>query len=60
MTENQEDIRLLVVDPVMYEALEREFLEILYGRRKVNRTLRTEYEKLHRALKTTYESENAL
>ena len=50
------------VDPAMYEALEREFKEVLaaMGGEKSMERYRTEYEKLHRALKTSYESEKRL
>jgi uncharacterized protein with von Willebrand factor type A (vWA) domain len=50
------------VDPAVYEALERDFRDVLQsmmGEKSMER-YRTEYEKLHRALKTSYESEKRL
>jgi len=50
------------VYPAQYEALERDFKEVLkemVGERSMER-FRQEYEKLHRALKTSYESEKRL
>lgn len=50
------------VDPAQYEALERDFREVLnamVGERSMER-FRAEYERLHRALKTSYESEKRL
>jgi hypothetical protein len=50
------------VDPAQYEALEREFKEVLNAMagEKTMERYRVEYEKLHRALKTSYESEKRL
>ena len=50
------------LDPQYFEALERDFqqvLEEMLGDRSLER-FRAEYEKLHRALKTSYESEKRL
>ncbi len=50
------------LDPAAYEALERDFEEVLkdlVGDQSMER-FRNEYEKLHRALKTSYESEKRL
>lgn len=50
------------VDQDMYEALERDFkdvLNLMVGEKSMER-FRQEYEKLHRALKTSYESEKRL
>jgi uncharacterized protein YukE len=50
------------VTPEMYEALERDFKEVLQsmvGEKSMER-FRAEYEKLHRAMKTSYESEKRL
>mmetsp|Transcript_21769 Transcript_21769/g.16114 ORF Transcript_21769/g.16114 Transcript_21769/m.16114 type:complete len:100 (+) Transcript_21769:53-352(+) len=50
------------LDPAAYEALERDFQEVLnelVGDQSMER-FRNEYEKLHRALKTSYESEKRL
>lgn len=50
------------VDPAQYEALERDFKEVLnamLGEKNMER-YRNEYDKLHRALKTSYESEKRL
>ena len=50
------------MDPSQYEALERDFKEVLsamVGEKSMER-FKTEYEKLHRALKTSYESEKRL
>mgnify|MGYP003329408674 CR=1 FL=1 len=47
------------VDPAQYEALEKDFQEVLnelVGDQSMEK-FRKEYEKLHRALKTSYESE---
>ena len=62
MTENQEDFLSMGVDPAQYEALEREFKEVLNAMagEKTMERYRVEYEKLHRALKTSYESEKRL
>jgi hypothetical protein len=62
MTENQEDFLSMGVDPAMYEALEREFKDVLAAMagEKTMERYRAEYEKLHRALKTSYESEKRL
>ena len=50
------------VDPAQYEALEKDFQEVL--QELVNDSqmekFRKEYEKIHRALKTSYESEKRL
>lgn len=50
------------VDPAQYEALERDFREVLNAMvsDKGMERFRQEYEKLHRALKTSYESEKRL
>ena len=50
------------VTPEMYEDLERDFKEVLQsmvGEKSMER-FRAEYEKLHRAMKTSYESEKRL
>lgn len=50
------------VEPAQYEALERDFKEVLsamVGEKSMER-FKAEYEKLHRALKTSYESEKRL
>ena len=50
------------VDPAQYEALEKDFQEVLQelvGDKSMEQ-FRKEYEKLHRALKTSYESEKRL
>jgi hypothetical protein len=50
------------VDPAQYEALEKDFQEVLnelVGDSSMEK-FRKEYEKLHRALKTSYESEKRL
>jgi len=50
------------VAPELYEALERDFKDVLQsmvGEKSMER-FRAEYEKLHRALKTSYESEKRL
>jgi len=62
MTDNQEDFLSMGVDPAQYEALEREFKEVLNAMagEKTMERYRVEYEKLHRALKTSYESEKRL
>ena len=50
------------VDPAQYEALEKDFQEVL--QELVNDSamekFRKEYEKIHRALKTSYQSEKRL
>lgn len=50
------------VDPAQYEALERDFNEVLEDLAQDGsmEKFRKEYEKLHRALKTSYESEKRL
>ena len=50
------------VNPSQYEELERDFQEVLQelvGDQSMEK-FRKEYEKLHRALKTSYESEKRL
>ena len=50
------------IEPAQYEALERDFREVLQsmvGERSMQR-FQAEYEKLYRALKTSYESEKRL
>ena len=50
------------LDPQYFEALERDFqqvLEEMLGDKSLQK-FRAEYEKLHRALKTSYESEKRL
>lgn len=50
------------LDPAAYEALEKDFQEVLQelvGEQSLEK-FRIEYEKLHRALKTSYESEKRL
>jgi len=50
------------IEPAQYEALERDFREVLnsmVGERSMQR-FQAEYEKLYRALKTSYESEKRL
>ncbi len=62
MTEQENDFLSMGVDPAQYEALERDFREVLnamVGEKSMER-FRQEYEKLHRALKTSYESEKRL
>lgn len=59
---NQEEFLSMGVDQAQYEALERDFREVLsamVGEKSMER-FRAEYEKLHRALKTSYESEKRL
>lgn len=50
------------VAPELYEALERDFKDVLQSMvgEKTMERFRGEYEKLHRALKTSYESEKRL
>lgn len=50
------------VDPAQYEALEKDFQEVLKElvEDQSMEKFRKEYEKLHRALKTSYESEKRL
>jgi methylphosphotriester-DNA--protein-cysteine methyltransferase len=62
MTDQENDFLSMGVDPAQYEALERDFREVLnamVGEKSMER-FRQEYEKLHRALKTSYESEKRL
>jgi methylphosphotriester-DNA--protein-cysteine methyltransferase len=62
MTDQEADFLSMGVDPAQYEALERDFREVLnamVGEKSMER-FRQEYEKLHRALKTSYESEKRL
>lgn len=50
------------IDPKTFEALEKDFHQVLdemLGDKSLER-FRNEYEKLHRALKTSYESEKRL
>ena len=50
------------LDPAAYEALEKDFQDVLQelvGEQSLEK-FRIEYEKLHRALKTSYESEKRL
>lgn len=50
------------LDPAQYEALEKDFTEVLnelVGDPSMEK-FRKEYEKIHRALKTSYESEKRL
>ena len=56
------DFANMGIDPAQYEALEKDFQEVLQelvGDSNME-TFRKEYEKLHRALKTSYESEKRL
>ena len=56
------DFARMGVDAAQYEALERDFQEVLQelvGDQSMEK-FRKEYEKLHRALKTSYESEKRL
>ena len=62
MADQGEDFLSMGVDQAQYEALEKDFNEVLQqmvGERSMER-FREEYEKLHRALKTSYESEKRL
>jgi len=63
MTDGQaEDFLNMGLAPAEYENLERDFNDVLQqmvGERSMER-FREEYEKLHRALKTSYESEKRL
>ena len=57
-----EEFLSMGIDQAQYEALEKDFNEVLQqmvGERSMER-FREEYEKLHRALKTSYESEKRL
>ena len=59
---NDNELLSLGVDPAQYEALERDFREVLkdmVGSESMQK-FRTEYEKLHRALRTSYENEKRL
>ena len=59
---NQEEFLSMGVDQAQYEALERDFRDVLsamVGEKSMER-FRTEYEKLHRALKKSHESEKRL
>lgn len=62
MAEGGNDFLEMGLDPAAYEELEREFnnvLQALVGDQSMER-FRNEYEKLHRALKTSYDSEKRL
>ena len=62
MAENEQDFLQMGVTPEMYEALDRDFKEVLQsmvGEKSLER-FRVEYEKLHRALKSSVESGNRL
>ena len=56
------DFMNMGVNPAQYEGLERDFNEVLQelvGDQSMEK-FRKEYEKLHRALKTSYDSEKRL
>ena len=56
------DFEQMGVDPAQYEALQKDFEEVLHeltGDQSMER-FRKEYEKIHRSLKTSYESEKRL
>jgi hypothetical protein len=56
------DFEKMGIDAGQYEALEKDFQEVLQelvGDQSMEK-FRKEYEKLHRALKTSYESEKRL
>lgn len=60
--ENENEFLQMGVSPELYEALERDFKDVLQsmvGEKSMDR-FRGEYDKLHRALKTSYESEKRL
>ena len=62
MADNEQDFLQMGVTPEMYEALDRDFKEVLQsmvGEKSLER-FRVEYEKLHRALKSSVESGNRL
>lgn len=62
MTENENEFLSMGVSAELYEQLERDFKDVLQsmvGEKTMDR-FRTEYEKLHRALKTSYENEKRL
>ena len=59
---NENELLGMGVDPAQYEALERDFREVLkemVGSNSMDK-FRSEYEKLHRALRTSYENEKRL
>ena len=59
---NQEDFIQLGMDAAAYDRLEQDFTKVLddmVGERSMDR-FRTEYERLHRAMKTSYENEKRL
>ena len=60
--QNEQEFLSMGIEPSQYEALERDFREVLQsmvGERSMQR-FQAEYEKLYRALKTSYESEKRL
>ena len=62
MTDAENEFMQMGVAPELYDQLERDFKEVLQsmvGEKSMER-FRAEYEKLHRALKTSYESEKRL
>ena len=62
MADNENEFLQMGIAPELYEALERDFRDVLnsmVGEKTMDR-FRAEYEKLHRALKTSYESEKRL
>ena len=62
MADNENEFLQMGVPAEMYEQLERDFKDVLQsmvGEKTMDR-FRNEYEKLHRALKTSYESEKRL
>jgi hypothetical protein len=62
MADNENEFLQMGVTPELYEALERDFKEVLQSMvgEKTMERFKAEYEKLHRALKTSYDSEKRL
>ena len=62
MADNENEFLQMGVSPELYEALERDFKEVLQSMvgEKTMERFKAEYEKLHRALKTSYDSEKRL
>jgi chromosome segregation ATPase len=62
MADNENEFMQMGVTPELYEALERDFKEVLQSMvgEKTMERFKAEYEKLHRALKTSYDSEKRL
>jgi len=62
MADNENEFLQMGVSPELYEALERDFKDVLSQmlNDKTMERFKFEYEKLHGALKTSYESEKRL